>query len=76
MNGKLSSKNSFWKWISYAEEQNDEMGIQTLAIDLDWIIYMMDLWACKKLTLHFTNQLVNVALKFYVVNLTSSNLNF
>ena len=27
MNGKLTSKNSFWKWISCAEGENDEMGI-------------------------------------------------
>ena len=27
MNGKLPSKNSFWKWISCAEGENDEMGI-------------------------------------------------
>ena len=27
MNGKLPSRNSFWKWISCAEGENDEMGI-------------------------------------------------
>ena len=32
----------------------------------------MHLLTLKKLTLHFTNPLVNVALKFYVVNLTST----
>ena len=30
----------------------------------------------KKLTLHFTNPLVNVPHKFYVVSLTSRNFNF
>ena len=27
MNGKLPWKNSFWKWISCTERENDEMGI-------------------------------------------------
>ena len=27
MNGKLPSKNSFWKWISCTEGENDEMAI-------------------------------------------------
>ena len=33
------------------------------------MIYVMHLLTLKKLTLHFTNPLVNVALKFYVVSL-------
>ena len=36
----------------------------------------MHLLTLKRLPLHFTNSLVNVALKFYVVNLTSRNFNF
>ena len=30
----------------------------------------------EKITLHFTNPLVNAALKFYVLSLTSCNINF
>ena len=36
----------------------------------------MHLLTLKRLTRHFTNTLVNVALKFYVVSLTSCNFNF
>ena len=36
----------------------------------------MHLLTLKRLTRHFTNPLVNVALKFYVVSLTSCNFNF
>ena len=36
----------------------------------------MYLLTLKKLTSHFTNSLVNVALKFYVVSVTSCNFNF
>ena len=36
----------------------------------------MHLLTLKRLTLHFTSPLVNVALKFYVVSLTSCNFNF
>ena len=64
-NESLARKEKMMKWVS-----------QTLAIDRDLIIYVMDLLTLKKLTLHFTNPLVNVALKFYVVNLTSCNFNF
>ena len=64
-NESRARKEKMMKWV-----------FQTLAIDHDWIIYVMHLWALKKLTLHFTNPLVNVALKFYVVNLTSCNFNF
>ena len=64
-NESLARKEKMMKWVS-----------QTLAIDRDLIIYVMDLLTLKKLTLHFTNPLVNVALKFYVVNLTSWNFNF
>ena len=28
MNGKLASKNYFWKWISRTEGENDEIGIR------------------------------------------------
>ena len=64
-NESLARKEKMMKWVS-----------QTLAIDRDLIIYVMDLLTLKKLTLHFTNPLVNVALKFYVVNLTSWNFSF
>ena len=36
----------------------------------------MHLLMLKRLTLHFTNLLVNVVLKFYVVTLTSCDFNF
>ena len=36
----------------------------------------MHLLTLKNLALHFTNPLVNLALKFYVVSLTSCNFNF
>ena len=39
-------------------------------------IYVMDLLTLKRLTLHFTNLLVNEAFKFYVVSLTLYNFNF
>ena len=64
-NESLARKEKMMKWVS-----------QTLAIARDLIIYVMDLLTLKKLTLHFTNPLVNVALKFYVVNLTSWNFSF
>ena len=40
------------------------------------IIYVMHLLTPKRLTLHFTKPLVNVALKFYAVILASCNFNF
>ena len=48
-NESLARKEKMMKWVS-----------QTLAIDRDLIIYVMDLLTLKKLTLHFTNPLVNV----------------
>ena len=64
-NESRARKEKMIKWV-----------FQTLAIDRDLIIYVMHLLTLKKLTLHFPNPLVNVALKFYVVNFTSSNFNF
>ena len=39
------------------------------------IIYVMHLLMLKRLMLHFTNPLVYIVLKFYVVSLTSCNFN-
>ena len=36
----------------------------------------MHLLTLKKLNFYFTHALVNVAIKFYAVNLTSCNFNF
>ena len=41
MNGKLPSKNSFWKWISCAEGENDEMGIP-IPRDRSWLNNLRD----------------------------------
>ena len=42
MNGKLPSKNSFWKWILCAEAENDEKGIPNsrdkIAIELTSVL--------------------------------------
>ena len=40
------------------------------------ITFLMHLLTLKRFTLHFTNPLVNVALKFYEVNLPTCNFKF
>ena len=37
MNGKLASKNFFWKWIRVRKEKIMKWVFQTLAKDRDWI---------------------------------------
>ena len=68
MKGKLSSKIPSANESRARKEKMMKWVFQILTIDCNWIIYVMHLLMLKTLASHFTNPLVNVALKFYAVN--------
>ena len=66
MNGKLASKNFFWKCILCTEGKNDEMGFQALAKDRNWTILAINsLLALLKLSTCLTLENMEKNLNLY-----------